>query len=93
MKQPAELCMCDDPTNTGFIKDATCNWSSVAVAMYAIVVLLSAATGFVGIDAIVKFCRRPPTSGKGLTILLFFVFQFTLWSNVLFCLDIAFAYG
>lgn len=70
-----------------------CNRSTFAVVLYAILIIGSVASALVSIIAICKFCKRPPTSSKKFSVFLFVVFQLTYWSNVLFCLDIAFNYG
>ncbi len=89
---PIELCDCT-PSSKSFVKDAVCDQSVAAIVVYALVVVLSVMTALVGVDAIVKFYKHPPASGRWRTMLLFVLFQVTLWSNALFALDIAFGYG
>lgn len=70
-----------------------CNLNTTGLVLYAIIVAFSILAALKSINAICKFCKRPPTSGKNFNIFLFVLFQATYWSNVLFCLDIAFQYG
>lgn len=92
LSEPNDLCDCRYGYD-GFIKDAVCNKSKITIIFYACVISVSLIGSIIGIFSIILFSKKPNTLGVGYTIFLLSLFQFTLWSNALFCADIVFEYG